>query len=166
MGKLSVQPIIIQEFIYVFKNYPNPFQRYKYNGKKLDREFGLDMYDYGARHYEVALGRWFTVDPLAEKSPYVYCFNDPINYLDPDGMKGILSRLRQWMANNPKTMARIDVELKVIGGLAEGTAGLVTAVGGSPYGVGAFLHGADVGGTGINQLITGEFSSTTTSRAL
>ncbi|WP_298646920.1 RHS repeat-associated core domain-containing protein [uncultured Proteiniphilum sp.] len=42
-------------------------QPYKYNGKELDRFQGLDMYDYGARHYDAALGRWFTVDPLAEK---------------------------------------------------------------------------------------------------
>ncbi|MPM99760.1 hypothetical protein SDC9_146954 [bioreactor metagenome] len=64
-------------------------QRYKYNGKELDREFGLDMYDYGARHYDAVLGRWFTVDPLAEKyyfiSPYVYVANNPVRYIDPDG---------------------------------------------------------------------------------
>ena len=66
-------------------------QRYKYNGKELDREFGLDMYDYGARHYDAALGRWFTVDPLAEKyyfiSSYVYATNNPVNVIDPDGKK-------------------------------------------------------------------------------
>jgi RHS repeat-associated core domain len=67
-------------------------QPYKYNGKELDRQLGLDMYDYGARHYDAALARWFTVDPLAEKYPhlsgYVYCFNNPINYFDPDGQQG------------------------------------------------------------------------------
>ena len=64
-------------------------QRYKYNGKELDRMLGLDWYDYGARHYDGALTMWGTMDPLCEKyygiSPYVYCGDDPINAFDPDG---------------------------------------------------------------------------------
>ena len=64
-------------------------QPYKYNGKELDRMHGLDLYDYGARHYDAAIGRWPTMDALAEKnpevSPYVYCHNNPVNNIDPDG---------------------------------------------------------------------------------
>jgi|GEM_PF-2561152 RHS repeat-associated core domain len=64
-------------------------QPYKYNGKELNRQWGLDMYDYGARHYDATLGRWFTVDSRAEKyynhSPYVYVMNNPIRFIDPDG---------------------------------------------------------------------------------
>ena len=66
-------------------------QPYKYNGKELDRQGGLDWYDYGARHYDAALGRWHVVDPMAEKyfgwSPYNYCANNSINCIDPDGKK-------------------------------------------------------------------------------
>ena len=66
-------------------------QPYKYNGKELDRKGGLDWYDYGARHYDAALGRWHVVDPMAEKyfgwSPYNYCANNSINCIDPDGKK-------------------------------------------------------------------------------
>ena len=40
-------------------------QPYKYNGKELDRKGGLDWYDYGARHYDAALGRWHAVDPVS-----------------------------------------------------------------------------------------------------
>ncbi|MBQ2857070.1 MAG: hypothetical protein IJE78_08130 [Bacteroidaceae bacterium] len=64
-------------------------QPYKYNGKELDTKKGLNWYDYGARHYDAALGRWFAVDPLAEKmsawSPYAYCFNNPIRLIDSNG---------------------------------------------------------------------------------
>ena len=64
-------------------------QPYKYNGKELDRMHGLDWYDYGARHYDAALGRWMCMDPLTEKyydvSPYAYCENNPVNAIELDG---------------------------------------------------------------------------------
>ena len=65
-------------------------QPYKYNGKELDLMHGLNTYDYGARQYNPVMARWDRVDPLAEKdsgtSPYVYCCNNPIRFIDPDGM--------------------------------------------------------------------------------
>ena len=65
-------------------------QPYKYNGKELDTKAGLNWYDYGARYYDAALGRWHVVDPLAEKyysaSPYGYCLNNPVKFVDPTGM--------------------------------------------------------------------------------
>ncbi|WP_433913282.1 RHS repeat-associated core domain-containing protein [Bacteroides cellulosilyticus] len=65
-------------------------QAYKYNGKELDTKKGLNWYDYGARQYDPALGRFTAVDPLTEKyyemSPYTYCGNNPIKYIDPTGM--------------------------------------------------------------------------------
>ncbi|WP_050700224.1 RHS repeat domain-containing protein [Dysgonomonas sp. BGC7] len=64
-------------------------QPYKYNGKELDKMHGLNMYDYSARYYEPAIGRFTTVDPLAEKyysiGPYAYVGNNPLKYIDPDG---------------------------------------------------------------------------------
>ena len=64
-------------------------QPYKYNGKELDTKCGLNWYDYGARHYDATLGRWFAVDPLAEKyygwSPYNYCKSSPLNRIDIGG---------------------------------------------------------------------------------
>ncbi|TEB40907.1 RHS repeat-associated core domain-containing protein, partial [Flavobacterium circumlabens] len=62
----------------------------KYNNKELQDELGLNMYDYGARNYDPAIGRWMNIDPMAEKyfdiTPYNYVANSPINSIDPDGM--------------------------------------------------------------------------------
>lgn len=64
-------------------------QPYKYNGKELDQMHGLNLYDYSARYYESAIGRFTTVDPLAEfhynNSPYAYVLNNPLKYIDPTG---------------------------------------------------------------------------------
>ena len=64
-------------------------QPYKYNGKEYDSKKGLNWYDYGARHYDAALGRFETVDPSAENyfktSLYAYCGNSPISRIDPTG---------------------------------------------------------------------------------
>jgi RHS repeat-associated protein len=57
--------------------------------KELDRKFGLNWYDHGARHNDAAIGRWHCIDKNAEKyygiSPYAYCGGDPVNFGDYDG---------------------------------------------------------------------------------
>ena len=72
-----------------------------YNGKELDRNHGLDWYDYVARRYDGM--RFTTMDPLAEKyyevSPYAYCGDNPVNRIDPFG-------LDYWSTNNPALIAQ------------------------------------------------------------
>jgi RHS repeat-associated protein len=63
---------------------------YKYNGKELQDELGLNTYDYGFRHYMPDIGRWGNIDPLAELAynltPNRYCFNNPVRFIDPTGL--------------------------------------------------------------------------------
>lgn len=69
-------------------------QNIKYSGKELQDELDLNFYDFGARNYDPALGKWMNIDPMAEKyyplSPYVYAINNPLFFVDPDGREIII----------------------------------------------------------------------------
>jgi RHS repeat-associated protein len=75
--------------------------RYRFGKKELQsNEFsdgsGLEEYDFGARQYNMQIGRWSGIDSKADTkanithSPYVYAFNNPIIFIDPDGKENIV----------------------------------------------------------------------------
>ncbi|MEM1408843.1 MAG: peptidoglycan DD-metalloendopeptidase family protein, partial [Bacteroidota bacterium] len=94
--------------------------RFLYNGKEKIEDLGIDWYDYGARMYMSDIGRWSVIDPMneimPEWSPYNYTLNNPLRYIDPDGMipfpvhlnfKGFKRRVSSWFGkrnvrNNPR----------------------------------------------------------------
>ena len=80
--------------------------RYLYNSKEYQDDFGLNWYDYGARFYDAQIARWHSVDPLAEYhynlTPYSYVMNNPIRYIDLFGMDTIPVNDIDWENFDPE----------------------------------------------------------------
>ncbi len=91
----------------------DPANRYRFNGKEEQVTGNIGLIDYGARLYDSLLPRWTTQDPLAEKyystSPYAFCNNNPVNFVDPDGRKlyfakGVSDKFKRQFAATVKFM--------------------------------------------------------------
>jgi RHS repeat-associated protein len=87
--------------------------RYGVNGKEKDSKGELSRsttYDFGARIYNPALGKWLSTDPLTAKyvsvSPYAFVANSPIIYIDPDGQRIYFVNANGELVKATKTMIR------------------------------------------------------------
>lgn len=94
-------------------------QPYKYGGKEFVEMHGLDEYDSVARWYYPAIMRTTTPDPLAEKyydiSPYAWCGNNPVRFVDPDGKKIVIAGTKEYrtqVKNDIKQLAKDNPEVK------------------------------------------------------
>ena len=110
--------------------------RFTYNGNEFDDDYGFDLYYYGARYMDPALGRFTTPDPVKDFiNPYSYVANNPMNLTDPTGMWGSVPSYNQgpmpsptasnpfwWMAysaykewrNSNSSQAEIDWKLSLM----------------------------------------------------
>ena len=99
-----------------------PDNNYLYNGKELNRDYDINLYDYGARWYDPAIGRWNAVDPSAENyygwSPYHYAANNPARVVDLDGRDWYIDKDNNisWFESGDETYTSDDgVEYQNIG---------------------------------------------------
>lgn len=87
---VAIQHTDYYPFGVTFENNELHRNKYLFSGKELqDKVFNgrmLSLYDFGSRYYDPELGRWLNIDPALQLvSPYGYCGNNPIRYIDPDG---------------------------------------------------------------------------------
>ena len=141
--------------------------RYRFNAKEEQVIGDIGLIDYGARFYDPLMARWTTPDPLAEKyygiSPYAFCNNNPVNFVDPDGEHpvvagAIIGGAISGTAAIIKGKSFTEVLAATLGGAVDGVIGtLGGGVGGKLF-MGAVGGGA---GSYVEQFINKTFGNQT-----
>ncbi len=126
--------------------------RFLFNGKEKQLTGGLNLLDYGWRMHDPEIGRWNGVDPLCERryfsNPYGYCLNNPIMYVDIDGLTDWSAF---WRGLGTTTLGVVTVAGGAV--VAGGTGGLAAPLGGT-----LVMSGMAEVAFGVTQLV-GAFTS-------
>ncbi|WP_262509560.1 RHS repeat domain-containing protein [Tenacibaculum finnmarkense] len=130
-------------------------QKFGFGGKELQDELNLDWYDVSARNYDPALGRWMNLDPLSEDmrrhSPYNFAFNNPVYFIDPDGMiPGPGDWLRR-KANQVVSAVTREVSRRVNKTVKNVKAGIVSKVKSTVKSIKKVFYDSDEGINGISK---------------
>ena len=94
-------------------------QYYLYNGKELNRDFDINLYEYGARWYDPAIGRFTGVDPIADQfawvSVYNYAENEPVGSIDLHGLQRVsINNVRNTQGQITSRTVNVSVKMKVL----------------------------------------------------
>jgi RHS repeat-associated protein len=134
-----------------------PDNDYRYNGKELNGDYGMDLYEYGFRWYDAAIGRFTGVDPIADEfawvNTYNYAENEPVAHIDLHGLQkwpanfifnSALSDFNQQLGSpaekinsatssiSPKTKNRVQLVTGGLGNVTFGVLGTIGAVAAAP----------------------------------
>ncbi|MFH6988498.1 DUF6443 domain-containing protein [Flavobacterium collinsii] len=114
-------PFGLKHVGYVFL--PETNNKYKYNGKELQDELGLNMYAMDVRQYDPAIARWTVIDPVTHytESPYNAFSNNPVYFADPSGASPIYnSTTGQYVINGKEVSFNEAMSYANSGGNSDG----------------------------------------------
>jgi len=130
------QRIDYDDFGAVLTDTASGFQPFGFAGGLFDRD--TNLLRFGARDYDPQVGRWTAKDPIrfagGTSNLYAYCFNNPINFIDPSGRDGTVVQPGWWAgaAGAAQSFGRLLVGWGVAGGEVL-TGGAVAVLGGAIF---------------------------------